>query len=580
MKVSVQGICSILTHESIILSAYDDGGGVLTIGAGHTAMAGPPTPTGGMKISLEESFNIFRQDLRKYEGEVFQAINVSLSQNQFDALVSWHFNTGRINNSTLTTKLNDGDYAGAAKEFSNWNKSNGKVLRGLVNRRKRETAIFGSADYGDESVIVRVSKGSAAKTIDSVEIVKRMTGAPRNEEDQTTKELLSNPSSRLLPNFRPRQSSETTISALAKFERLVPEGRRGDKVKLLAVRGYYTNSLGKLGQNDRGVYDDAIFVVEPNGVHNFNGNTDPSMFRKGVAKLKAPQAVRYIPGPHGFKRKKGPYPAFRQNSPCTVLRDQDGDDTGIFWINLHRGGLTQTSSAGCQTVPPHQWNEFRTLVKNLLTLHGQSSFYYVLIDVDDVPKSVPAKQVTTQTDQDQISEGKAMPDDRQKELLEVVSIIVQLNERIHRLRESQSAEASNTSSKSGGDPLNGLLQSVVATLGGGLTVVAEPEENPKKLTPINGALGKTIGRALDGRKTGFGIAGLLGTTLLPIFFPQLAPVVAVAKTVAGTVTDFAVASPELTTGQSVLAAAKPLFLSLATWGGFGKVEKWIGELKR
>src|ERR1700710_3062424 len=104
MKTSLRGICSMLAEEAIVLAAYDDGTGTITIGAGHTAAAGEPSPLPGMKISLTEAINVYRTDMSKVEREVANAVHVALSQNQFDALVSWHFNTGAISNSTLTTK--------------------------------------------------------------------------------------------------------------------------------------------------------------------------------------------------------------------------------------------------------------------------------------------------------------------------------------------------------------------------------------------------------------------------------------------------------------------------------------------
>lgn len=384
MQVSLEGICSILADEAVVLSTYNDGSNVLTIGVGHTAMAGTPSPTPGLKISLVEAFNIFRRDLKIYAGEVKNAVSVPLAQHQFDALVSWHFNTGSIRSATLTKKLNNGDYNGAALEFARWNKSKGKVLTGLKKRRQHETEIFRNAHYPNQSFNVYDTKGGKA-TRQGIDDIRRLFDADSaSEENKSTEELLRNPNSKLLPKFRPQQKDIISTATVEKFLHLVPDGRRGDAVKILAVRGYYTNSLGEKGVNDRNLYDDAIFIIEPNGVHNFNGNTDPSVYRRNIAKLDAPQAVRYVPGPHGFSRKRGPYPAFRQDSECTIIRDRTGEDTGMFWINLHRGGNNTTSSAGCQTVPPHQWNEFKSLVDNMLEKHAQKTFYYILVDYTDV----------------------------------------------------------------------------------------------------------------------------------------------------------------------------------------------------
>ncbi|MGR9193129.1 lysozyme [Rhizobium beringeri] len=84
-----------------------------------------------MKISLTEAINIFRNDLAKFERDITREVKVTLSQNQFDELVSWHFNIGAISSATLTQKLNAGDPEGAAGEFERWNKSRGACLTGL-----------------------------------------------------------------------------------------------------------------------------------------------------------------------------------------------------------------------------------------------------------------------------------------------------------------------------------------------------------------------------------------------------------------------------------------------------------------
>lgn len=148
-----------LSEEAIVLTSYNDGTGTMTIGAGHTAAAGDPNPRSGMKISLTEAINIYRSDIAAVERQVASAVHVSLSQNQFDALVSWHFNTGEIGSATLTTKLNAGDASGAAAEFARWNKSKGKVLDGLIARRARETTMFSNGDYGDPIIRVMETKG-------------------------------------------------------------------------------------------------------------------------------------------------------------------------------------------------------------------------------------------------------------------------------------------------------------------------------------------------------------------------------------------------------------------------------------
>jgi GH24 family phage-related lysozyme (muramidase) len=85
----------------------------------------------------------FRQDMQRYCDAVSRAIGAAATtQNQFDAMVSFHYNTGAIATATLTKKHKAGDYAGAQAEFARWNKNAGKVMAGLVRRRAAEAALY------------------------------------------------------------------------------------------------------------------------------------------------------------------------------------------------------------------------------------------------------------------------------------------------------------------------------------------------------------------------------------------------------------------------------------------------------
>lgn len=152
-----------------------------------------------------------------------------------------------------------------------------------------------------------------------------------------------------------------------------------DAVALLGVRGYYRDTMGAPGRNDRGIYDDAIFLLAPNSYAAFNANTDPTGFAKHRAVLE-PGLWRYKVGTHGLN-KPAPkrYTALVQACAVTVIRDQEGPDTGFFGINIHRGSRTTTSSLGCQTIWPEQWESFIALVRAELKRAGQSVVPYLLI---------------------------------------------------------------------------------------------------------------------------------------------------------------------------------------------------------
>ena len=131
---------AIKTAEGLRLTAYKDGGGVWTIGYGHTGS----DVREGLTIPLSEAERLLTRDLRVAEGHVNDAVKVKLTQNQFDALVSFVYNVGggAFRSSTFLKLLNAGDYEGAANQLPRWNKDNGKVVNGLTNRRHEERELF------------------------------------------------------------------------------------------------------------------------------------------------------------------------------------------------------------------------------------------------------------------------------------------------------------------------------------------------------------------------------------------------------------------------------------------------------
>lgn len=157
-----------------------------------------------------------------------------------------------------------------------------------------------------------------------------------------------------------------------------------DGPALLGRRGYYRDAMGEPGVNDRGLYDDAILIVTPTAYVTFNANCDPSRGAPGMAVLKA-GVWRYKVGIHGLSRPKAEqYEALVQAAPVTVVRDEQGEETGWFGINIHRGGRTTTSSLGCQTIPPAQWEAFLALVKEELHRHGIATIPYLLTEREAV----------------------------------------------------------------------------------------------------------------------------------------------------------------------------------------------------
>jgi lysozyme len=179
----------------------------------------------------------------------------------------------------------------------------------------------------------------------------------------------------MIPKNRPRIERKTT-------EKLLASRKVSDPVCLVGIRGYYRDSMGAVGKQDRGIYDDAIILVSPNVHAAFNANVDPAAYGrnprngKGFASLK-PGVYRYKLGKHGL-RSGNPYRALVQGSSVTVSRDGGKDETGWFGINIHRGGRRATDSEGCQTIPPAQWPAFIMLVETEMKRNNAKTLSYVL----------------------------------------------------------------------------------------------------------------------------------------------------------------------------------------------------------
>ena len=143
MKTSSTGLDLIKHFEGFEPKAYLCPAGVLTIGYGSTGKH----VTRGQTITEAEATALLAKDVVRFENGV-NKLGVTLTQNQFDALVAFVYNVGEgsFNASTLVKRLKAGDMVGAAAQFGVWNKARVKgvltVLKGLTTRRAAEAALF------------------------------------------------------------------------------------------------------------------------------------------------------------------------------------------------------------------------------------------------------------------------------------------------------------------------------------------------------------------------------------------------------------------------------------------------------
>lgn len=146
--ISPNGIKFIQGFEGFSTKAYDDGVGVWTIGWGTILYENGTKVKRGDSITVERALELFMHDLSNFERAVQNLVKVPLTQNQYDALVSFTYNVGisALSGSSLLKKLNSGLYKEASNGLLAWNKGrvNGKLveLKGLTRRRTAERELF------------------------------------------------------------------------------------------------------------------------------------------------------------------------------------------------------------------------------------------------------------------------------------------------------------------------------------------------------------------------------------------------------------------------------------------------------
>lgn len=141
MKTSEQGIALIKQFEGFSAQPYRCPAGKWTIGYGHLIGVDDTFPA---EVSENDAENILKQDIIASEQAVCRLVTVDISQNQFDALVSFTYNlgSGALAQSTLLKLLNLNNFIGCSSQFPRWDHVNGVPMAGLTRRRVAEMVLF------------------------------------------------------------------------------------------------------------------------------------------------------------------------------------------------------------------------------------------------------------------------------------------------------------------------------------------------------------------------------------------------------------------------------------------------------
>jgi hypothetical protein len=195
----------------------------------------------------------------------------------------------------------------------------------------------------------------------------------------------------ILPPAKPRLSTSDLHQRLEPFA----IDRAKHPLLVVGIRGYYLNTMGVKGRNDRGIYDDALFIDAPSVTAAYNGNTDPSAYRTGKGRGAGKGMACLDPGAwfvhrfaiHAANKPSAHLALCQREGEVTVTRDGTPPykDTGMFGVNIHRGRPNSTSSLGCQTVHPGQWDSFIALAIDQAKRHfgpewRKSVIPYVLLE--------------------------------------------------------------------------------------------------------------------------------------------------------------------------------------------------------
>ncbi|HEX8299667.1 MAG TPA: hypothetical protein VF594_10955 [Rubricoccaceae bacterium] len=142
---------------------------------------------------------------------------------------------------------------------------------------------------------------------------------------------------------------------------------------LVEIRGYDLNTKGVKGENDRGLWDDALVLLWIDGAKttilaSIRGNVDPSRHRTGIAFKHGPQHYRVRLGHH--RNRLG----LRQASPVLIDRDGTGgveyriDPARWPYVNIHDDRGWGTGSEGCSTAPPDDFAILFAAARSLGTI--------------------------------------------------------------------------------------------------------------------------------------------------------------------------------------------------------------------
>lgn len=187
-----------------------------------------------------------------------------------------------------------------------------------------------------------------------------------------------------MSEYRPLKKPRITLTEIKNrlAEKGLLENFESQRISLVGIRGYYRDTFGKKGKNDRVYYDDALVLTTNSEkfYFTFNFNCDPSVYRKKVATLVGDRAYDCV---KHFHKGNALYPCLQIVEDWLRRDGIEEIDIGRHGINFHWDTEERsTGSLGCQTLPKSQWNRFIKDTLDRMVIEKVGSIRYFLIEND------------------------------------------------------------------------------------------------------------------------------------------------------------------------------------------------------
>lgn len=163
MQITYQAALEVASHEGLVRQAYKDSKGIWTWSIGITNATGHNVERYiGKPQTIEHCLAVWVWALKRYADDVLKAFGTtSLTEAQFAAALSFHYNTGAIGRASWVDKFKAGDIAGARKAFMEWKKP-----PEIIARRKKECDLFFDGKWSNDGKVVEFTNLTSRSTPD------------------------------------------------------------------------------------------------------------------------------------------------------------------------------------------------------------------------------------------------------------------------------------------------------------------------------------------------------------------------------------------------------------------------------